>query len=219
MKEKLLQLYNFERVQKVCDIVYENSEFFALIGETGSGKSSALEYYWNKNSKYTKFLRVEETMNTKDFYAELAALYQYHGPRNSFAIMKFLKEYFKQVSEKELLIFDEGGRFKPSQYTILHELRDFTKENLGIVLSGPAYFVNDIEKWSLKGVKGIPEFFRRIQLLVEMKPLQRKEILMICKENGINDAELIQRRFISLDNVGYLTKSIKNYLKYENGLK
>lgn len=220
MEEKLLNLYNFERVQKVCDMVYENSEFFVLIGESGSGKSSALKYYWAKNSNYTKFLRIEETMKTTDFFAELAALYHYHGPkRNNFAIMKYLKQYYNQVPEKELLILDEGGRFKPRQYTILHELRDLTKENLGILLSGPAYFINDIEKWSLKGVKGIPEFFRRIQLCVEMKPLQKKEILMICKEFGINDAKLIQKRFIRLDNVGNLTKSIKNYLKYEKGLE
>lgn len=159
-------------------------------------------------------------MTTNDFFVELAVLHEYKGfSRSNFIIMKYLKQYYKRATQKGLLILDEGGRFKPHQYTFLHELRDLTKESLGIILSGPAYFISDMEKWSLRGVKGIPEFFRRIQLCVEMKPLTKKEILMICNEYGIKDTKLIQKRFINLDNVGYLTKSIKNYLDYEQGLE
>ena len=64
--------------------------------------------------------------------------------------MNFLKLRYGTIEERELLILDEGGRFKMSQYTILHEIFDLTRGKLGMLLSGPDYFIRDMQAASLK---------------------------------------------------------------------
>lgn len=218
MKKELLDLKNFKMVQKLCDVVLKNAEFFALLGETRSGKTVALMHFYNNNKERCKYIRVGEVMKTTDFFEELAKQYDYQGPRrNNYAFANYLKEYYRLIDENELLILDEGGRFKPYQYTILHEIRDLTMGKLGMILAGPEYFIKEMEKYSRKGIKGIPEFYRRIQLCVEMQPMTKKEVIAVCKYMKIDDAKVIQKKFLHFDNIGKLVTAIKNYKNY-NGL-
>lgn len=216
MEAQLLNLTNFDMVQKICAVVLKESEFFTLLGETGSGKTSALLNFYDNHRKSCRYVRVGDRMKTLDFIEELSKQFDYRGPkRNGYMFMNYLKEYYAFVDEKELLIIDEGGRFKGPQYTILHEIRDLTEKKLGMLLSGPDYFLEDMERYTQKGIKGIPEFFRRIQLCVEMKPLSIKEIIAVCNFHKIDDVKLIQKKFIHFDNVGKLSTAIKNHLKYD----
>ena len=125
MKEHLLNLSNFSMVQKVCEIALRDSEFFAVMGDTGSGKSVALEHFRCQNPDNVKLMRVRPTMVMTDFFLELGALFGYRGPKKSkYIISNYLKEYCNSAEQQELLLLDEAARFKPHQLTFIQEIRD-----------------------------------------------------------------------------------------------
>ncbi|WP_422351511.1 ATP-binding protein [Flagellimonas sp.] len=219
MKEHLLNLSNFLMVQKVCEIALRDSEFFGVIGDTGSGKSVALEHFKNQNHDVVKLIRVKPTMGMTDFFLELGALFGYRGSKKSkFIISNYLKEYCNSVEQQELLLLDEAARFRPHQLTFIQEIRDITQSKLGIVISGPHDFVRKLIKWDEKEIMGVAEFKRRVQLFKRMRPLEKKEIIAVCKEYGITERKIILQKFIKHDNIGLLTRAIKNYLKYGKDL-
>ena len=67
----------------------------------------------------------------------------------------------------------------------LHDLREYTRENCGIVLSGMPYFKRNLQAFSEKEKEGYAEFYRRINVWHELKGLSREETEFICREKGI----------------------------------
>ena len=215
-QEKKLNLVNFLIVQKACELALVNSEFFAIIGEPGSGKSTALEHFRDSKSNQVKLFSLQATMNMADFFHELAKLFGYRGVKKSkFLMSSYIKEYCNSIDQKEVLIIDEAGRFKPKQFIYLQEVRDITKDKLGIVLGGPQDFLKNLISWDNTGIMGVAECKRRIQMFIKMKKLGRKENIAVCREYGIDKTEMIREGFIQYDNIDELTKAIKEYLKYK----
>jgi hypothetical protein len=68
----------------------------------------------------------------------------------------------------------------------MHDLREHTRTNCGILLSGMPYFKRNLQKQSEKQLEGCAEFLRRINVWHELKGLSRKETEIICLENGIS---------------------------------
>lgn len=219
-KYKKLNLSNFMMVQKVCDMALKNSDFFSIVGDTGSGKTVALEHFRDSKPDQVKLMTVRPTMNITDFFLELGRLFGYRGPRkNKYNMSNYIKEYCNTIEHKEVLLIDEAARFKPNQFTFLQEIRDNTKSSLGIVISGPHDFLKKLLSWDDEGVMGVAEFKRRIQLFIRMKSLEKKEIIAVCTEYGIKEAEIITKEFLKYNNIAALSRAVKNHLKYKNEVK
>lgn len=216
---KKLNLFNFLLVQKVCALALEDSKLFAIIGDPGSGKTLALEHFKQMSPKVVKLLSLKATMGINDFFHELGRLFEFEGAaRNKHYISNYIKEYCSHIDQPQLLLIEEAARFKPHQFTYLQEIRDISKEKLGIVISGPPDFISKLDNWNRNGVMGVAEFKRRVQMFVRMRKLELKEKISICMEYGIADGKLIKEKFIEYDNIGALTKNIENHLKYNKDL-
>ena len=206
---------NFNAVKNLCHRAQENSEMIGLIGRTGLGKTIALEYY-AKNNKNTIYVWVRKSMTIREFYINVlnAVGYEIRSRKvlSIFEIMNIIALRINSYSGKKLLIVDEAGKFKPGQLEFIHELRDLTKHSLGIVLSGPNYFHDNLMKWKKSNVVGIPELEGRISSYVWLENPTREEIRSFCRYYGIKKEKIINRSFYSITTFRDLMYQIRIYL-------
>lgn len=218
-KKQIFELRNYAHIQKVCEYAYNNSKFLIIAGETGTGKTEGLVSYSQKNKEYVKYIRLRKSMTTRDFFSAIANVYDYRGyTGNSFyRFMNWIRDYIQESNEKHLLIVDEGGMFDNEQLGLIHELRDLTENNLGIILAGPKYFVEKLKNWNSTQKNGIPEFYRRVNRIIPLKDLTKEEIIGVCNAYGVKSKD-INNQFSDIKNIGDLTNSIENYLYLKDNL-
>lgn len=163
-----------------CENALEYKRLIAFIGYPGFGKTRSLEYFASKK-KNVFYVVVEKSMTSKRFYIQLLNVL---GFTNSFSgsdlnsLIRSISFHLSQSKQNNLLIIDEAGKFDSNQLLFLHEIRDNTKNNTGIILSGPPYFQKNVEEWKLAGKDGIPELYRRIQSWINLPEPTRKEDLL-----------------------------------------
>lgn len=174
-------------INENCQDALEYSRMISFIGDSGYGKTKSLQYFAAKK-RNVYYLVVEKSMTSKRFYVELLNVL---GFTNSFRgsdlnnLIKSISFHLSQSKQSNLLIIDEAGKFNANQLLFLHEIRDSTKNNTGIVLSGPPYFNKNIEDWKLAGREGIPELYRRIQAWIQIQEPSMKEKKAYCSKFGI----------------------------------
>lgn len=213
---KILSTINFNIIQELCSESLEKSKMIALIGEPGFGKTVGLRYFISKNTKNCIYLVVRKSMKTKDFYLELLSAIGYNGEAKNLSLYVILNLIITKINShrnKLILIIDEAGKFTPGQLEYIHELRDRTENNMGIILSGPQYFYDNLYEWVDKKVVGIPEVFRRIQSISSLYPPSFNEIKAFCFEYEINDLKFIRAKFKDSSNFAELINRIHDYLE------
>lgn len=213
------ELHNFNLIQRSCEIAKLHSKFFTVIGTPGIGKTVGLRHYVGLNPDTAKYVWVRETMTTKYFFQELAKVYGYSPYRGNNQFLTWLGQYHAIAKVKELLIIDEGGMLKKRQYSFIHELRDLTMDNLGILMSAPNYFLDKMKKWSDSGEDGIPEFRRRIDMVVPLDNLTQDEIMAVCQEYGIKSKKIVITKYLKTKTIGELIKKLENDLFFGNSLE
>lgn len=219
--ELVLDTNVLKTITENCQDALEYHRMISFIGDSGFGKTKSLQYFAaRKRNVY--YLVVEKSMTSKRFYVELLKVL---GFTNSFrgselnSLIKSISFHLCQSKLPNLLIVDEAGKFSASQLLFLHEIRDNTKSNTGIVLSGPPYFNKNMDDWRLAGREGIPELYRRIQAWIPLREPTIKEKRAYCTEFGIlNDLadELVDesRDFGTLDNkILEVRIAVMKYLK------
>jgi len=215
MDEVILRTQNFDAIQSLCLTVKEESQMVGLIGYPGAGKTTAFDFY---TSQYDDaiYMWVQKTMTTKEFYIHLLNVTGYEmSNRMELSIhhvMNLIANRLSSYSGKKLLIIDEAGKFTAQQLEFIHELRDLTKDYLGIVLSGPEYFHENLIKWKINNVVGIPELEGRIMSYVWLERPLNSEIKAFCNHYGIFDMRVIKKQFYGIDNFRDLMNEIKKYL-------
>lgn len=194
-------------INENCQDALEYHRMISFIGDSGFGKTKSLQYF-SARKRNVYYLVVEKSMTSRQFYVELLKVL---GFTNSFrgsdlnSLIKSISFHLCQSKQPNLLIIDEAGKFSANQLLFLHEIRDNTKSNTGIVLAGPQYFNKNMDDWRLAGREGIPELYRRIQTWIPLQEPTLKEKKAYCSEFGIlNDLadELVDesRDFGTLDN-------------------
>nr|WP_299382184.1 ATP-binding protein [Allomuricauda sp.] len=212
--EPLFRTRNFDVIQELCSKVQEKSQMVGLLGYPGAGKTEAFKYYLSRNDN-TAYMWFQKTMNPKEFYTKLLSVCGYENTSTkelSFhTIMEMIALRFRSTKGKQLLIIDEAGKFNSQQLEYIHELRDLTRESLGIILSGPEYFHDNLMKWKSLGLVGIPELESRITSYVWLERPLRREIKAICNHHGILDTRIIKSQFYGIDNFRDLMHEIRAF--------
>ena len=165
-----------------CDKTRQYKLMTGLIADTGMGKSTSLRAYSMRENVF--FVQVDKTMNAKRLFIAIMREMQIAFEGNIHDIMLKIAESLNRI-ESPLLIIDEAGKLNHAMLLYLHDLREYTKANCGILLSGMPYFKRNLLKNSHRQKEGYAEFYRRINIWHELKGLSRKETEIVCRENGI----------------------------------
>ncbi len=201
MPGELYETNDLSSVVNLCNKARQYRFMVGLVGDTGTGKTTALEAYSRrKNVFYTVY---DKTMNPKQFFAVLVKKLGISFEGNIHNLINRIAEYLNTV-EAPLLIVDEAGKMPRNMILYMHVLRDKTIKNCGIVLAGMPYFKENLKRGVEKEKEGIAEFFRRVNLWHTMKGLTRKEAAQILQDSGVKDTSTLS----STKQIGYLTNEI-----------
>lgn len=217
-EKKLFNTYNFEEIQKVCKYAHTNSLLIGINGYTGAGKTTALKYY-TKKENYVLYILRTVSMNTRSFYTDI--LLELNPNANIYVktniIIKQIIFLINNSENKLLLIIDDSGKFSPTDLEFLHELRESTQENLGIILAGVDYYFIKMRDWKDKDVKGVAELMRRIFGVITLERPTKQEVKEISNAFNIFDENTINKWCKMIDNFGRLFFLIKRYLDQDRG--
>ena len=179
--EKIINTNNFSTIKTCCRDAQNQSKMIGITGYPGAGKTTALLHYY-KNDPNTFYVKVQPSMRPKVFYSKILQNMGVPDQNNGIQLHYLIQKIafiLKNSNEKNLLIIDEAGKFSPRMLEYLHELRDETNENTGIILAGPDYFHSNLIKWVNRGKEGMPEVYRRINMWEELNKPTFSEVSAI----------------------------------------
>lgn len=209
--ESLYSTSDFEAVMRLCGTARDHRLMIGLTGDTGTGKTTALKAFSRNRNVYR--VTFEKSMNPRQFFRTLLRELgiDFDGNVNSM-IGRVAQEL--NTKESPLLIIDEAGKIIHPVMLYLHDLREKTMLNCGIVLAGMPYFRENLQKNAGRAKEGYSEFLRRINLWHRLEGLSQKEALYIARQHGITDSGRLRelsakRRFGDLMNEILLDKIIR----------
>ena len=204
---KIVATSNFNTVHGICKKAQASGQLCALIGYTGAGKSTALFNYF-RSTENVYYLECKNSMNRKQF---LNALLLEMGINYMGSVYEMIKLIIQQLNSQHrpLVIIDEAGKLSTNILLDLHDIRNATFNNAGIILAGCEYFKKNIEKAVTKEKTGYPEFYSRILSWTVLNKPTRQEMETICQMNGIT-SEVLINDFKRLPNYRLLYNAITN---------
>lgn len=180
------EVYNTRDLQNVfaqCEMTRNYKLMTGLLADTGMGKTTSLRAYASQDNVF--LVTLDKTMNAKRFFLKMGNVLNIGFDGNIHDLMLKIADKLNAL-ESPLLIIDEAGKINHVMMLYLHDLREYTKENCGILLAGMPYFKKNLQHFSDRQKEGCSEFFRRINVWNELKGLTRKETEYICQQNGID---------------------------------
>lgn len=182
-KNELYQTNDLISVFNQCDFTKTNHLMTALTADTGMGKSTSLRTYTATNENVF-MVTVDKTMNAKRLFLRILERLGVQFDGNIHDVMLKIAGELNSL-ESPLLIIDEAGKLNHVMMLYLHDLREYTLENCGILLAGMPYFKKNLQRFADKQKEGCSEFMRRINVWHELQGLSRKETKYICSQHGI----------------------------------
>lgn len=205
---ELFNTSDFEAVFRLCETARRHHLMIGLIGDTGTGKTTATKAFALKRN----VIRIvyEKSMNPRIFFSSLLKLMNIDFEGRVYSEVDMIGDLLNRM-DNPLLIIDEAGKIPHALFLHLHDLRERTKDNAGIVLAGMPYFKSNLQKLANRGKEGCSEFLRRINIWHELEGLSTKEAKAVITANGIDDPERLnelsrKRRFGDLMNEIVLDK-------------
>jgi DNA-binding Xre family transcriptional regulator len=190
---RLIKTENFNTVQSLCSDATLRHMMFGLIGYTGAGKTTALnQYYTSTPNVY--YVECKNIMNRKQFFASILKELGVNAAGTVYDMVNRIIDEFNS-KENPLLIIDEAGKLSHTLILDLHDLRNETQYNLGIILSGCEYFKDNLETAVRRNKQGVPEFYSRVVSWQILSKPSRREIAAIFEANGVDDDEFTRQRF------------------------
>ena len=180
---ELYQTSDLQSVCQQCEFTKSNRFMTGLLADTGMGKTTSLKAYASA-SKDTFMATVDKTMNAKRLYLSIQAKLGIRLDGNTHDVMLKIASELNRI-DSPLLIVDEAGKMNHVMMLYMHDLREYTRENCGILLAGMPYFKKNLQKFADKQKEGCSEFLRRINVWHELKGLSRKETEYVCRQSGI----------------------------------
>jgi DNA transposition AAA+ family ATPase len=188
---------NYQLIQRVCARAQVRKERMLLTGDTGLGKTYALESYARDHDKVL-YIKCTRTMTGKDLLDEickkLGMREELRGNRNK---MNAIQRRVTGIPGW-LLIIDEAEYLKNSMFDLVKEAADFTEGKCAMILAGMDLLLQ-IKSMAERNKKGFPQLYRRFRPnTVELKQITKKEVAEICKNAGITDTTAINvlKRYI-----------------------
>ena len=214
MNEIILETANYNSISLACQDALINHKMVAITGEPGLGKTTAVNSFKSTIADNVFVVTVTKSMSAKIFYSSILNTVgdkKFSSTQRLYFIIQEAIHVFTNSVENKILIIDEAGRLTPNMIEYIHEFRDATKENTGIVLLGVGYFEKNMIKWRDSEYIGIPEFYSRISSWLKLEKPTKNEIIAIVRAYGVEDEGFI-KEVIGFNDFRKLTNSIHNYL-------
>jgi hypothetical protein len=211
----VIRTNNFESIFAACDDAREYKKVIVITSPPGYGKTTALVSYKRQYGENVVLVKAFKSQNPGLFYSSIfnsEADENYKPTLHKYFAIRKAASVFNN-GRKMLLIIDEAGKFKAPMLEYVHEFRDLTKGNTGIIVAGVDYFKRNLDNWNEAEKDGIPEFYSRINDWIKLEPPTEEEIINIIHGYKIYDKKL-EKECLNVKDFRELTNKIKIYLAY-----
>ncbi|WP_315814067.1 AAA family ATPase [Paraflavitalea speifideaquila] len=154
-KEPLFNTADHLAIKKLCSTARKNRLMIGLTGDTGMGKTRSLESI--KRGRNTFYIVYKKTMNARQFLCTILKELGIVFEGNKYDMVNRIAEELN-VLTSPLLIIDEAGKLPHTVMQYLHDLRDYTINNCGIVLAGMPYFEENLKNMPGSKRKDVQSF-------------------------------------------------------------
>ncbi|TRX39070.1 AAA family ATPase [Flavobacterium restrictum] len=186
----VIETYNYATIHLACKEAREYNKMISIIGYSGAGKTTALQYYYQKNTN-TYLVTCGRSMRTKQLLSEILKALGISFLASDYEMIKLIIEELNK-KESPLLIIDEASKLSPTALMYLQDIWDGIEDNAGILIAGVEYLLTNIKKGAEKNKIGMPEFYGRVSKWIYLQLPEKKEIEAICINNGLTNMELIK---------------------------
>ncbi|MNS11899.1 hypothetical protein D3C72_434500 [compost metagenome] len=185
-----------------------------LIGDTGLGKTDAVNKFINRFPQHTYRLTVNKLYTLPYIIERLLKTFGLPEKGSAAAKLDSIIDYLiklKHDGAKPLIIFDEAENFKMPVFGMVKALFDGLFKYCPIVLIGTTELTDKMNRLKRKNKDGMPQFCRRFKAgtryLKAIDP--RKDFEPFFAMTGVSDKGLQQLLISEADNYGELN----NYLE------
>lgn len=196
---------NYQTIEGVWQDAKEESMWFAISNKAGSGKTATMEDLYNSDMTGSVVLVQAEEWSGRQFLLKLiektigltdnGTAWNTTGAKykNLGQLMDIVANYFNSMSlDKPVLLIDEADKLKPSAMRTLIPLFNRTKDRMGLILSGTENLEKEIKQGVRLNKKGYDELESRFgRTYIHLNGVTEKEVMAICKENGVVNPEII----------------------------
>ncbi|AYD48232.1 ATP-binding protein [Arachidicoccus soli] len=178
----------------IITIVADAKEYgnvFALIGNTGNGKSEVPEWYASKKEN-TFVVSCAEHFNKKTFLNEMFAAMGKDG--SGYGVAEMMDGIVETVLRMKEPVFylDEYDKLKDEVFLFFITIYNRLEGKCGLIIAGTEVLEKRIKKGVRLSKKGYSEIYSRVgRSFIHVPPPSKREIAEICEVNGCDDQQTI----------------------------
>lgn len=196
----------FEELIAAMDDAKRYSKCKVLIGETGCGKTYALDKFVRTNPANTYRITVSALYNLTDIINEL--LYRLKLDERGTKVSRLRRIAFKlrdikQTGGQPIIFIDEAENLKVPALQMIKSLYDALGDHCPIVLIGTPELIYKMKKMLRKKKDGIPQFWRRFKAGLQELPEVDKSFTLFLNSK-VQDKGLRKLLCLLCDNYGEL---------------
>ncbi len=169
----------------------QNGSTNVIIGDTGAGKTYALDLFAKKHPQDVFTLKVGSSDNLGDLIDKIIEQLNIStGKTKSKKIRDIAKKLreLKALGFSPMIVFDESEYMKQPALCACKELYDNIHEHCSLVLIGTDQLIDNIDRLRKRNKAGIPQFYRRIKFGIrQLPPIDRSFSTFLT---DINDRKL-----------------------------
>ena len=212
----LIRTENLNRIHKICHAAMADKLLGMIVGDTGLGKTTALETFhrhYSASSEHHVYYVKCKDWASRDLVAAIEKELQISTPGNLPKRIEAIRKFLIR-KPNSLLIIDEASLLKDAAIIAVRLIYgDFTDAASGIIMAGVPYLEENIIKQSTRDKKGFKEVLNRIHKpVLHLQPATEAEIKEICRVNGISAGILLNKAIEHL-------KSYRNYTSVRVAIK
>lgn len=175
-----------------------------IIGETGSGKSNAIDLFQRKHPADTYIVRVGSTDNLSDLIDKIIDALNITTGKTKSKKLRDIAAKLRSLKDDGFnpqVIFDESEYMKQPALCSMKELHDYLVLYCSLVLVGTDQLLNNLDSLRKKNKPGIPQFYRRIKFGIRKLPTIDRSFKLF-----LNDESTEVKKFLRTicDNYGEL---------------
>lgn len=208
---RLVTTDNYQIVHEVCRDAKDNSRMLGLIGDTGYGKTEALEIYAKKTPK-VGYVLCDVLQNQKDWLIDIARSFGLDESGTKRTILRRICSWMSKEQDA-LLILDDMGKVDDNIYRLIQLIYDRTKDRAGILLAGMPRLKDYVMSAARKDKNGFRELKRRIEYWEILDQPTEQDKQSLCELNGITDQVHIKCIQRGVKDLGTLKNVVINSLR------
>lgn len=176
-----------------------------IVGETGWGKTHAIDLFIRKNPADVFKITVGSSDNLNDLIEKIVDVLKITTGKTKSKRLRDIAKKLKAMRDEGAtpqIIFDEAEYMKQPALCAMKELYDALNQLCSIILIGTEQLLDNLDRLRKRNKNGIPQFYRRVKFGIRRLPtLNRKYTLFL---SDIADKALVKFLQQNCDNYGEL---------------